>query len=160
MEEIEVAHLAGFFDAVGNIGVNIKKDDRYKLGYIMRPVIRLSRSNEDDPIFGKMMEYCEDEGVVNYNVSETENDIRWFTRDKNDIERFLEPLMPHLVSSYRRAELMIGVIIPSMKDKKHLEKDTFYEMVGVVEEMRNQKPNTPDMKYDQEHFAEEWSVVQ
>jgi hypothetical protein len=125
----------------------------------MQAGLRISRRNEDDPIFGMLMEYCEENGVIKYNISERQNSIVWITKNKEDIKRFLSPMREYFVSSYERAELMTGVIIPSLEDGKHTEKETFYELVGVVDQMRKGKRSL-SVKYDQEYFAEEWSVLE
>lgn len=164
MKDTQEAHLAGVFDAAGSISLRVTKDTDYKLDYTLRPTLSLRRADDEDPILGKLMEYC-DEQAVKYTIGEKSGDqdkpsVVWQVTDPDSVEAFLEPLMEHLVTNYFRAELMLDVVVPSLRNGDHLNKQGFYELVGVSEKLREGKRLRVEPKYTQEFFEEEWSVVQ
>ncbi|MDB2240823.1 hypothetical protein [Halorubrum ezzemoulense] len=165
MDDTQEAHLAGVFDAAGGVALRVSKDKTYKLNYNLRPHLSLRRYNEEDPILGKLMEYS-DEKSVKYSIGEKtgqnqENpSISWTVTDPDSVGRFLEPLMNHLVTNYFRAELMLEVVIPSLRNGDHLNKQGFYELVGVAEKLREGKQLRVEPKYTQDFFEEEWSNIE
>jgi hypothetical protein len=165
MEDTQEAHLAGVFDAAGGIALRVSKDSTYKLNYNLRPHLSLRRYNREDPILGKLMEFCDERGVK-YSIGDKtgtnqENpSVEWKVTDPDSVERFLKPLMGHLVTNYFRAELMLEVVIPSLRNGDHLDKEGFYELVGVAEKLREGKQLRVEPKYTQEFFEEEFSAIQ
>lgn len=163
MKDTQEAHLAGVFDAVGGIAVRVAKDDDYALNYTIRPQLTIRRPHEEDPILGKLMEFC-DEQAVKYSIGERTGrgqekpSIEWQVKDLDSIEAFLEPLMDHLVTNYFRAELMLEVAIPSVRNGDHLRKDGFYQLVGVSEKMQEGTRSRNKRKYTQEFFEEKWDL--
>lgn len=158
MEETQKAHLAGAFDAIGGIALRFEKDSSYRLNYSIRPDLRFQRGNNDDPILGKLMSYC-DENMVKYRIGEKSGTdqgerIVWEVTKVDDVERFLEPLMKYFVTSYFRAELMLEVVLPAFRKDQHLEKEGFYELVGIAEKLREGKQLRVEPKYTQEFFRE------
>lgn len=87
---------------------------------------------------------------------------RWACNSPDDIERFLEPLLPFLVTEYESSVLMIEQILPRMEDGFHTEKEGFYELMEFVDIVRASNPRrrSPELKYDQDYFAEAWSVAE
>jgi hypothetical protein len=166
VENEQVAHIAGFFDAAGNVSISIFKDAEYGLGYGLQPKLELRRPSEDDPMLGKLMEYCDDEGVrfsiseVSQGTDEESPRIVWTVKDPDSIERFLRPLMEYLVTNYFRAELMLEVVLPAIEQDQHRTEQGFYELVGVAEKLREGKRLTTEPKYTQEYFEDEWSVAE
>jgi hypothetical protein len=165
VEDTDLAHLAGYYDAVGNITVHISQTDDYNIGYQFQPVLRLnSPVNDDNPIIGKLMEYCEQNGVK-YSLSEKaqSNDpekktYEWFCKNPASIKRFLEPLMRYLVTQFEISVVMVEEIIPRIEDGRHLEKDGFFELMEFADLIRESNRQHARMKYTREYFAEEWSL--
>lgn len=164
VQDDQIAHIAGVFDAVGTISLRVVKDNDYRLNYTLQPIVQVIRPNEDDPIMGKLMAYCDEQGV-RYGISEKShgpdrdrNSIMLTVKEPESVQRFLEPLMDYLVTKYFEAEVMVGEIVPAIKDGKHLEKQGFYDLMALVEELRSQSADLrKSTKYTQEFFAEEWS---
>lgn len=166
VEDIQIAHLAGAFDAIGGVTLRVVKDTDYRLDYTLEPMLRLLRPNEDDPLLGKLMAYCDDEGV-RYTINEKSHgadrestSIEWVVKHPDSVERFLEPMMDYLVTNFFRAELMLEVVIPAIRDGKHREKQGFYELMEVAEKLREGKTLRKEPKYTQEYFADKWSIPQ
>lgn len=167
MEEIQIAHLAGAFDVAGVLNVHITKDDEYRIGYRMSPLCSMTFPVErDNPFLGKMISYCEDENVQYY-LTEIFNDNkeksksqRIEIKDPYSLEAFLLPMLDHLVTHYESAIIMLEQITPRIKDDLHKEKEGFYEIMGFADVLRQKSNHTSRTKYDQEYFAEEWSIVQ
>lgn len=166
VKETDIAHLAGVFDAVGNISIRISKCETNRLNYRLRPIIEIARPNENDPVLGKFMEYCEEHGVK-YKLKEKKiyddednTHFKLSIRDANDIKSFLEPLQPFLVTRYFDAELMITEVVPAIQNDEHLNKNGFYKLVVAAEQLRANSSKNVSSKYTREFFAEKWSVPQ
>lgn len=165
MEETDVAHLAGVFDAVGTITVHISKNSRYTIGYQYQAVVRMVRPKDDsDPLMGKVMAYCEENGVQ-YSISEktqtnheTSKSHELFIKNPESIRRFLEPMMPYFVTQYDRAGIMLAEIIPRIEDGKHQTKEGFYELMRFADALRSPDRKGPEPKYTQEYFEDEFSI--
>lgn len=158
MEAKQIAHLAGVFDVSGTITVSVAKNDSYRIGYSYKPMITLKRRQQEfNPVIGKAMAYAEDEGV-RYHMKEESSDenVVFNVTEPESIRRFLEPMMPYFVNRFEAAKLMIEVVVPSVKDDKHLEKESFVEMVEVADVIRD--ANKTDSKYTADYFEEEWSM--
>lgn len=166
MNSEEIAHLAGVFDAVGTLTVHITKNDRYTIGYQFQPMIRLFRpAGKEDPLMGKLMAFCDERGIK-YGIAEKAHakdrdstSYEWKVKNPESIERFLEPLLPYLVTTFPRATLMLEQIIPRVKDGHHTEKETFYELMKYADELRGPINKGTDAKYTQEYFEKEWGLV-
>jgi len=157
VQQDQIAHLAGAFDVGGNITVKIDQADRYKIGYRMLPLLSFSRPSNEDPILGKLMSYCSEQGV-RYRLMETGNNgAKFKTTDPNSIENFLEPLREYLVTTYVRSEVMLQEILPAIRDDQHKTKEGFYELMGAVDELRAGNKGR-DPKYTQIYFAKQWSL--
>lgn len=164
MEDTQVAHLAGFFDGVGSVTIRVVKDSDYRLGYTLQPMLRLLRPDDEDPCLGKLMAYC-DEEAVRYSLSEKSHggdressSFEWTVKKPESVERFLQPLMPYLVTNYRPAEVMLATVLPAIEDDAHRDEESFYDLIGVAEELRNYTQQRREAKYTQEFFEEEFSL--
>lgn len=165
MEDTDIAHLAGFIDATGSITAHVSKNDEYSIGYQVHGLIRIVRpADNEDPIIGKFMEYCEEEGVQ-IGVSDTSNgpqrerdSTELFIKRPEAISRFLEPMLPYLTTEYPKAIVMLEQVVPRIEDEVHHTKEGFYELMEFVDMLRQN--TSGDLKYTQEYFEEEWSVVQ
>lgn len=168
MDETDLAHLAGVIDAIGTVTVRVSKSERYSIGYHYQAVAQVSRpANDDDPLLGKLLAYCDEYGA-GYKLTEVSDDdgggisYRWACNSPDDIERFLEPLLPFLVTEYESSVLMIEQILPRMEDGLHTEKEGSYELMEFADIVRASNPRrrSPELKYDQDYFAEAWSVAE
>lgn len=163
MEQNQIAHLAGYFDAVGGIKIAVNKAESYRIGYELRPKLVLQRYGTDDPIIGKLIAYCELVSAK-FSITETtekhrdEISTRWTIKEPESIDRFLEPLMPYLVSKHRNARLMLEQVIPAIENGEHLNKDGFIKLMGIADQLREGEPTRSDLKYTQEFFENEWSL--
>lgn len=152
----QTAHLAGYFDARGSTYLNIRQKDSFRINYTIKPFVEIYGLNEDDPIVGKLLSYC-DEYHIRNRIADRKNQNLIFQIDKpKSVERFLKPLRPYLVSNYVRTEVMLEEALPAIHDDQHRNKQGFYELVGLADEMREDT----ESKYDQEYFAEKWSVAE
>jgi hypothetical protein len=166
MEDEQIAHLAGYFDGVGSVTIRVIKDSDYRLGYTLQPSLRLQRSNDEDPAIGKLLAYC-DEEAVRHSVSESSHgadrassSIEWSVREPESVERFLRPMMPFLVTNYVPAEIMLTDVLPAIENDAHREKESFYHLIGVAEQLREYTGENQAAKYTQEYFEDEWSIVE
>lgn len=161
----DIAHLAGVFDAIGIVNIRIAKDDTYRIGYEMRPICEVTQTEGpmQDALMEKMCAYCDENNVkymmVHANKREGENDRNKLTiTEPWAIEEFLEPLLPYLVANYEPAVLMIEAAVPLLKHDRHLDKQGFYDLMGIADQLRSSRNNKRSV-YDQQYFAEEWDSV-
>lgn len=166
MEDTSIAHLAGVFDTIGTVTVHVSENDKYRIGYQFQPVLRLIRPMNDDPLLGKVMAYCEENGV-RYSLSEKSHgpgadtkSHEWVCKDPDSIERFFEPMLPYLVTKYEPAMVMIKEITPRVKDDKHLEKEGLYELMEYADMIREPIRRGTEIKYSQKYFEKEWSIAE
>jgi len=157
METPEVAHLAGVFDAGGNITVEIAPNQSQRINYTYRPTLQISLSTDDEPLLGKLVAFC-DEYRIKYNLKENDSTTRLIIRDKGSIERFLEELSPYLVTTYEDARIMLQIVLPAVRNGDHRSKDGFYQLMKMADRLRESNKTRSNVKYDQEYFAEEWSL--
>lgn len=165
MDETDVAHLAGFFDAAGTLTVYLGESDNQSIGYRMIPTCRVTRPvTKNDPIMGKVAAYC-DEQHVGYQIEEIEHgddrvgsSLRLELRKRRDIELFLEPLKEHLVSTYEQSVLMLEEVIPRMDNDDHLTEEGFYELMEYVDAIREFSNHDSRQEYDQQFFGELWGL--
>lgn len=159
MEEIEIAHLAGYIDGSASITVHVNESDDYSVGYHFKPVVVIYVPRRDETMLGKLDAYCED-NFVQYAADEREgkeNDsVRWSVFEGDNIKRFLEPMLPYLVSRYHDANVMVEKIVPAVEDGEHREKRGLYELMEFADELRQSNRKGTDPKYTQEYFADEW----
>jgi hypothetical protein len=160
MDETEIAHFAGVFDKGGSITVRVANDESYSLKYDYRPTLIFTHPRrEGDPMMGAAAAYCENHDV-RYSVSKNgDSDVLTVTKSEN-IKNFLTPMLPYLVSQHEPAVLMLDEILPAVEDKKHRDKQGFYELMALADVLRKYTNRAADVKYDQDYFAEKWSVVQ
>lgn len=157
MADTQIAHLAGAFDEAGILNVNIAEIEKYTVGYDFRPLCKFTHSpeSEDDPLFGSVLEYCEKQGVI-AQTYETETGSQMVEiKQPDQIERFLAPLSHFLLSKYDKVGVMLNEIIPAVREQKHREKKSFYELMEHVDKFNTQHGR---VKYDQAYFKEEWDL--
>lgn len=160
VEETQVAHLAGAFDMAGNVTVKITKSNSNKIGFKITPNVTFSRPDSEDPIFGKLMEYAED-NRIQYQLYETERSdytsVSCQFTHRESIKRLLDSLLEYLVTNYTDAMIMLTEIIPAIEEEKHLTKQGFYNLMEYADELRDGGRGSP-VKYDQQFFANEFSL--
>jgi hypothetical protein len=161
VKDTDIAHLAGVFDAIGNVRLSVVKNNNYKINYTLRPSVLLLRPDREDPLLGKLMQYSEDFGAKYSIIEQTHGrddgmSLQWTVKGTEDVRLVLEPMMDYLVTKFYPAQLMLDQIIPALEDDKHLNKQGFYEIMGLNDELRKYKSNYGNVKYTQEYFADEW----
>lgn len=165
VNDVDIAHLAGFIDGAGVVTVEIIKHSNYKIGYSMEPVVRVQRPDDEDLMLGKLAAYC-DENAIRYRVNEVnrgkgedDSSIEFKINKPGDVEMFLEPLMDHLVSKLRQADILLQ-LIPELEKDTHRTKKGFHGLMGWVDEIRSLNIGPNETKYNQEFFAEEFSITE
>jgi hypothetical protein len=164
MEEIQIAHLAGVFDASGVITIRLAKNSSYKINYTANPAIQIIRPDEDDPLLGKLMAYCEDERVK-HNIAEIEHgkkrdnlSVKLETTYNDSIRRFLKPLVPYLVTNYIDAEIMLQEALPVFENCDVKTKSGFLRMMETADKLRTNKRG--QIKYTTDYFEEKWPEIE
>lgn len=159
MDQTDIAHLAGVWDGAGAITVHIGKSDRYSIGYQFRPILRLHHPADDEVLLGKLDAYCEEYGVK-YNLKDRSNErsetVVFQIIQHESIERFLTPLLPHLVSTYYDACLMLEEILPAVREGRHKTKQGLFDLLDVADELRSSARHGSQPKYTKDYFATEW----
>lgn len=167
VEDEQIAHLAGVIDSSGSVTIRVRKDTDYRLDYTLSPQVSVRRANEEDPILGKLMAYCEEHGVKfstvenSHGADEERTSIELVVKDMDSVERFLEPLMDYLVTKYYPAEAILEYVIPAIREGEHTTEEGFIELMGIADEIRSATAERRGgVKYTQEYFKEKWSATQ
>jgi len=166
VEEKHIAHLAGYFDAAGTVRIRVIKEEGYKLGYHLHPLLSIRRPDKSDPILGKLVSYCDDNAVrygvrdVSHGSGNTGQSVEFAVRKADSVERFLEPMMEYLVTKYFESEMMIEAVVPAIKSDQHRTKEGFIELMGYADDLRKPTSDGRKPKYTQEYFEELWSAAQ
>lgn len=160
MEEADIAHLAGVIDGIGNgaVTVQVTKSDSYDIGYQYKPVVRFHRAESDAALLGKIDAYCEQQHVQ-YKLKErtdTASRLVFEIIDLDSIKRFLEPLMPYLVTVHYNAALVLEDVIPAIRNERHTNKQGFYDLMSIADELRSGTTKGREPKYTKDYFAEQW----
>lgn len=160
MDDTLVAHLAGVFDGVGSITVHVSKDDNYAAGYRVRPMLRLHRSASDEALLGMVDAFCEAHGVqysLNEKTREQSDTLQWVVKDPASIRRFLEPLVPHLVSKYDDAHIMLDEVLPRIEDGDHRTERGILGLMPYVDHLHESARYGSDSKYTEGYFRKEFA---
>jgi hypothetical protein len=167
VEENEIAHLAGVLDAVGTVTVHVSKNDKYSIGYQYQAVVRIIRPMDDsDPIMGKLMAYCDELGVrtsiseKSHGPDRDSQSYELHIKNPDSIRRFLEPMVPYLVTKYEPVVIMLEQIVPRLEDGLHRNKEGFYELMEFADMIREDNRRGTELKYTQSYFEDEWSIAQ
>jgi hypothetical protein len=153
MEKSQLAQLAGYVDGAGTVGVTVAKREQYKIGYAIRPVVKISLKHESDLMVGKILAYADENGIE---VEEKDN--RLIVEGRQPVEAFLSPLVNYLVTKYDQTLLLLDVLFPMMEREYHLDRDGFIEAMEVVDEIRGYNENRgTEVKYDKEYFEDLWA---
>jgi hypothetical protein len=155
VKESDVIYLAGLIDGVGSFEVNVGPHDNYATGFRFEPMIRMQFKDSDTAVLGLLDEYCEEVGV-NYSIQDRSNttSLRFVVQDPDHICRFIEPMAPYLIRTYKDAEILCDKIAPKVKDGEHRTKQGIYDLMEYVEQLRAGSGRNP--KYDREFFEKEW----
>jgi hypothetical protein len=157
MKNVQIAHIAGVVDAIGTITVHVTPRKNYKVGYEFRPLVQIHRHHTEAVLIAKLEEYAE-QLDVQPTIKEQDESYEFGIYGPKDIEQFIKPLLPHLINKYEPSVLMLEKIIPAMKENKHLNKDGFCELMGIVDKLRDVSQKGPKVKYTQDYFAEEFGI--
>lgn len=164
MNERQLAHLAGAFDGLGNIRIEFNKRENGDISYEVVPFVQLRAVKENDPLFGKFLDYCTREGVeeTTRSKSNIQEKIILVVRDRENIVSFLDPLMPYLVTQWEPARVMVHTVIPMMEKGKHRTEDGIVTLAKINDEFREysrRRHSSSQVKYTEEYFREEFSLA-
>ena len=119
--EVERAYIAGFLDADGAIMATIEKHREKRFGFRARVALKVTQHDR------KILDWIRHKlrvGIVRANRS---GDIRQafdlHIRDRTDVRRILEMLMPHLRVKRKQAQIALRILSQSIEYKKDLIKN-------------------------------------
>ena len=154
MTDPEVAHLAGYFDARGVITVHVLANDDYKIGYEIRPSVKVTAPAVDQALIGKWMAYCDDR-QVKYGLTEKDDSVRLDIRHLPSAKRFLDPLAPYFVASFDAVDIFMQEVLPRLMDDVHHEKQGFIEVLEAAQPLRAH-PSSQE-RHTVEEFKQKWA---
>lgn len=140
MEDEDVAHLAGVFDAAGGVSARVRQADT-AVGYRLEPTVRLRRPASERALLGKLAAYCRERDVRHECTERGESDAAaeaWTLEvtEPGSVRRFLEPMLPYLVEKRTPATVMLDKIVPGLGDGSEPTKREFYRLVGYADKLR------------------------
>ena len=138
MDEEDVAHLAGVFDAVGRLTTRIHQADT-PVGYRLEPVVRLRRPSSNRALLGKLDAYCREHGVA-YDAAEEDDGETWVfeVTDPESVREFLDPIAPYLVTGRRATAVMLDKVVPAVVGGHPSTREEFRRVVGYADKLREE----------------------
>ena len=157
MDDIDIAHIAGYFDGKGRLSVTINPEDGYRLGYRVQVTLSVPTPEDEPAMVGKLDAFAEEQHVK-YKVKTMQNRHNFIVKEPKSIAAFLTPLLPYLVNRYQDANLMVEAVVPLLTGENDLTKRTVYELAGMADQLRQSSRGGQKATYDQDYFAEEWDL--
>lgn len=145
-------YVAGVIDGSSSIGVSIAKDNTFRLGHRIVPIIQIKRKNPDLPYL--IDDWARQLGVSG-NIQDKESSTQFKISTRDGAKRFLEELVPYLLVHDNAAEIILNEIIPRLENGDHRTKEGFLEIIEYVEMAREHGASGSE-KYDREYFEELW----
>jgi hypothetical protein len=155
MEDNWLWYLSGSMDTAISMTVNIRKNAKRSLDYVMMPRIMYSRPKAVDSVFGMIDEYATDVGA-NYRFEEMQTSNRIIIENAGHCRRFLEPIVGGFVQQKERAEFFLEEVLPNFEDGHPETEEEFMEVVELMEELEDMPIGGRKRKYDVNYFREEW----
>lgn len=149
------AYVAGAVDFGSSLSVKVSKSNRRKIGYGIAPQMLISST--DKTVLGFIDEFCEAHDIVpRFRETKTSKRLEFSKRD--DLLKFLKLVRPYLISRHAEVEILINDLIPGLETGKGSSKEGFYELIGYVDQIREETQASTDVRYDQDYFREEWDL--
>lgn len=160
MENDQVAHLAGIFDAVAAITVHVTKEEDRRIGYSFSPLVTLTRPKSHKTLMGKLDAYCA-ESNIRYSLGEKirtqgEDALYFEVKNPKAIRKFLRPMMDYFVVQHENATIMLEEVLPRVEADEHLTKQGLYELMGYADTLRKDSRYGGKAKYTQWYFVDLW----
>lgn len=153
-KELNRAYIAGLIDGDGTPQVSIKKDDEYAVGFGLDSYIRISRKKAFSI---QLLDDWLIKNSINASVRQYDDRYELTVGKIEDIERFLDLLVPYIQDMYYEFELLLEDLIPKIKEGYHREsKENFLEVVDSIDELREIQGSSS--KYTADWFRDEWEM--
>jgi hypothetical protein len=131
-------YLAGFVEGEGCFSVSIKSHKQMKFGWVVDPMFSVYQHKDNR----KILEFFQKEFHCGYIVSKSGNpNILVFVVDnRKTLEEKIIPFFNkyRLLGTKWQDFLLFSQIVEIMKNKKHLDKDGFIEIVNLAFQMNQQ----------------------
>lgn len=150
------SYVSGLFDGGGNIYFRISKSNR-QLGYRINPSITL-RIDHRDELYGFIDEYLVN-NQIQFKLDSTSTGSRRIEIDtRNNVERFLKNIADNTTQHATTSEFIVNELYPTRDSGEILQKDKFVKMLETIELLQPRRTSNDTVKYDSQHFYEEWSI--
>jgi hypothetical protein len=156
MDEQALWYLSGAVDSLMNLRVQIVKKDDTSLGYRVGVELTLSRSKNDNPIFGLLADYCEQHNTY-YQIHEGNKTYIFKVTSCTNIQKFLDPIIGGFLQQRERSEFFIENVIPVFQPSPPTTKEEIIEVAEVSERL-NKLPSQSQTKYTADYFRDEWDM--
>ncbi|ACM57227.1 hypothetical protein [Halorubrum lacusprofundi] len=158
MEEHWLWYLTGAVDTSATMTINVQKDNRNNVGYILLPKFYFSRPTDVKSVFGMIDEYLENT-TITYQIKEFEKSNRLEIQNGEDIRKFLDPIVDGFIQQRDRAEYFLDQVLPLFENGSPKSEEKFIEAMEVVDGLA-EYPIQPrqSSKYDADYFREEWGL--
>lgn len=160
MQNDQIAHLAGVFDAVGAITVHVSKKEDRRIGYSFSPLVSMTRPTTQERLRRKLDAYCEANAVQHSVGKKTRPDSQdaflFEVKSPEAIRRFLHPMKGYFVVQDENVTIMLEEILPRVEADEHLTKPGLYELMGYADVLRETSRYGGTAKYTQSYFADLW----
>jgi len=133
VEEHWLWYLTGAVDTSATMTINVQKDNRNNVGYILLPKFYFSRPTDVKSVFGMIDEYLENT-TITYQIKEFEKSNRLEIQNGEDIRKFLDPIVDGFIQQRDRDfEYFLDQVLPLFENGSPKSEEKFIEAMEVVD---------------------------
>ena len=155
-EPWQYPYVAAVVDFGSNIKMNIRKDDEARVGYYIVPDIEFNHTNP--AVIGFLDEFCREHGLNPRMRERPGNNYRLDVSRRDDIGDLLRLVEPYVIGRYDVVSILIEDLLPGLDNRLHSSEEGFVELMGYVDQIREQTASSKTPQYDQDYFRDKFGV--
>mgnify|MGYP006303337849 FL=1 len=161
-EDVELnlmsAYVAGVIDSTGTIGVSVQKQQNTRLGYTIRPMVSVRRTQGE--LVGIIDNWAMEHGIrgkLNEYETEAGTKYEFSISARDDVETVLTHIEPFLLVKDNDVQIILNEILPRLRDGVHKgDKEGFVEIMQYADMI--QAGQRRETKYTADYFRDEWNL--
>ena len=154
-EPWQYPYVAAVVDFGSNFILDIVIEDKARVGYQISPKIFINHTNPS--VIGFLDEFCQNHGL-HPRYRERDQNIRLEVARRDDIGDLLSLVEPYIIGRYEAVSIMLNDLLPGMDNRLQSSEEGFVELMGYVDQIREQTASSKTPKYDQDYFRDEFDL--
>lgn len=147
-------YVAGAFDAIGHLGLQVRKSPEYDVNHTFAPHLYFGISNPSTLVLPHFKKFFSDQSV---SPSFSQEDFRGriYITGAEDITSFIEIVAPDVFYHYEKCIFFLEDLLPAYEAGYHHDKEGFLDCIRAYEEVAGKPASS---KFDVEYFDDIWDV--